>query len=174
MLEESPHEVGRIEGEESAAVAATTVTIAEGYPTVSKSHQSFVSDGDALSVAAEVSEHLVRAGHGRFQHLGEGFFPRGSEESRGGTNRPQAAGRLAEVVKAPPMQAGFSFARRVGLSACRAQFTGRLPEHGDGTGERQNCDAKANDQVRPRGRRCPNPACRGDDGDVGDGVVARA
>ena len=66
VLEETPHEVWRTESEESAAVAATTITIAEGYTTVTESHQSFVSDGDALSVAAEVPEHLVRTGHGSF------------------------------------------------------------------------------------------------------------
>ena len=66
VQEETLDEVLCIEGEELLLVASAPVAIAEGHATVLKGHQPFVADGDAVSVATEVTEHLGWAGHGSF------------------------------------------------------------------------------------------------------------
>jgi len=66
VQEETLDEVCGIEGEELLLVASAPVAIAEGHATVLKDHQPFVADGDAVSVATEVTEHLGWARHGSF------------------------------------------------------------------------------------------------------------
>ena len=66
VQEETLDEVWGIEGEELLLVASAPVAIAEGHATVLKGHQPFVADGDAVSIATEVTEHLGRARHGSF------------------------------------------------------------------------------------------------------------
>jgi hypothetical protein len=64
VQEESLDEVGRFEGEEPSGVAAFSIAVAKGYPAVFEGHQSFVSDGDAMCVAAQIPEHLRRTCQG--------------------------------------------------------------------------------------------------------------
>jgi len=65
MQQESLDEVWRFEGEEPAGVAALSVAIAKGHPTLFEGHQSFVSDGDPMGVPAQIPEDLRRAGQRR-------------------------------------------------------------------------------------------------------------
>jgi hypothetical protein len=62
--QESPHEIRRVEGELSGHIAAPSIAIAEGHAGILERHEALVADGDAMGVAAEVTQHLGRAGHG--------------------------------------------------------------------------------------------------------------
>lgn len=66
VLEEAPNEVRDGHGELSGNVATPPIAVAEGDPPVLESHEALVADGDAMGIAAEVAEHLFRAGEGSF------------------------------------------------------------------------------------------------------------
>jgi hypothetical protein len=62
---ESLDEVRRFDGEEPAGVALPSISIAKGHQTLFKAHQSFIPDGDAMGVPAEIPEYLRGTSQGR-------------------------------------------------------------------------------------------------------------
>ena len=60
VQEESLDKVRRFEGEELPDVAALSIAIAKGHPTLLKSHQPLVPDGNAVGVPAQIPEYLRR------------------------------------------------------------------------------------------------------------------
>jgi hypothetical protein len=63
--EEAADELGRLECDLGAAVLAAAITIAEGDGAVLQGHEALVSDGDAVRVASEIAQGLVRSGDRR-------------------------------------------------------------------------------------------------------------
>lgn len=61
--QEALDEVRCIEGHEAPGIASSAVAVAEGHLARFEAHQALVADGDAMRVAAEVTQHLVGAGH---------------------------------------------------------------------------------------------------------------
>src|SRR5574341_2296087 len=63
--EEATHEVGPRQSNEAGGVAAAPIAIAKGHRAVFERHQALVADGDAMGVATEVAQDLLRSRHGR-------------------------------------------------------------------------------------------------------------
>ena len=64
--EKTPHELSGIQLHDFILVTVGTIFPVEGYLTIFHRDQSFVGNRDALGVAAEVLEDLLRPGKGRF------------------------------------------------------------------------------------------------------------
>jgi hypothetical protein len=78
--QETAEELGNVEGHQSVAVAARPVSPAKGHAVVVEGDESAVGDGDAVGVAAEVAQHLLGAGEGRFA-VDDSVFASGLAES---------------------------------------------------------------------------------------------
>ena len=64
--EKTPHELPGLQLHDFVLVSLGAVLPSEGDPAVFHGHQPFVGQGDAVSVAPEVLEDLLRPGEGRF------------------------------------------------------------------------------------------------------------
>jgi len=64
--EKTPHELSGIQLHDFILVTVGTILPSEGYLTIFHGDQPFVGNRDALSVAPEVLENLLRPGEGRF------------------------------------------------------------------------------------------------------------
>ena len=63
--EKTPHELPGIQLHDFVLVTVGAILPSEGYPTIFHGDQPFVGNRDAVSVAPEVLEDLVRPGEGR-------------------------------------------------------------------------------------------------------------
>lgn len=95
VKQESLDEVRAWESERCAAVVAPAVAVAKRHLTVFVGHEPFVADGDAMCVAAEVAQHLLRAGHGGLA-VDDPFLGGGLSEEATSEVRADASGLLPQ------------------------------------------------------------------------------
>ena len=101
VLQESLDEVRRAEREKLPAAAMLSVAIAEGHPPLGEGHQPLVAEGDAMGIAAQISEHLRRAGGNvdRITVAGLENQPKFREAIFEGAGSMDAQGVESEVVE---------------------------------------------------------------------------
>jgi hypothetical protein len=100
VKEKTANKFGGREGEDSSLVSATAVAIAEAHAAILKSEQPLVAEGDAMSVATEVAQYLIGAGHGRLAvddpGLGRGLLKQMTAKGVGDTGTARSEGVLEE------------------------------------------------------------------------------
>jgi hypothetical protein len=63
MSEETPYEIAGGQHEEGGAISAASIAVAESDSAIAETYEAFVPDGDAVRVAAEVTQHLSWSRH---------------------------------------------------------------------------------------------------------------
>jgi len=122
VSEEALHEFVRGQGEETRPIPSTSIAIPEGHVGVVESDDSFVADGYAVRVPAEIAQYLSRSGHGCLA-----------------VDDPWCARRLSEPVARRGFGRGKGSRRDCGLEA-RQEFAPEDPgEHPDGQEEVGPC-----------------------------------
>lgn len=65
MEEETVDEITRLESHDASGVSSAPIAISKRDPALLEGDETFVANGDAMRVAAEIAQDLLRAGHGR-------------------------------------------------------------------------------------------------------------